>query len=189
MKNLNRIIAARKKVKGFSLVELGIVLAVLVLITAIVIGGLNLSGARAKTAIKQLDGISNALLVFQSSTGCFPQNIRALSQRTDAATTFCNKSVVNSWEGPYMDKSNYSAANVLVLDSIEEGITAALVGKTVGTETHLVIRMNNVTTELGQSIRDRGNGSTTDDPNRYTYNAPAGAATTATVDLFVRRLS
>ncbi|AVZ80132.1 type II secretion system protein GspG [Zoogloeaceae bacteirum Par-f-2] len=88
----------RKRMHGFTLVELLVVLAILTLLVGLVgprvLG--QLGGAKSKTAAVQIADLSKALELFKLDVGRFPSNQEGLEALVSRPAT------ANGWNGPYL---------------------------------------------------------------------------------------
>lgn len=92
---------ARRKHKGFTLVELLVVLAILALLAGLVGPRVlnQLGGAKSKTAGIQIRDFEQALEMYSLDVGRYPTNEEGL----DALVS--QPSGVTGWNGPYLKKS------------------------------------------------------------------------------------
>ena len=89
---------ARNQQRGFTLVELLLVLVILALIGGLVLPGIigKAEGAKVKAASSQIDRISMAVESFYLDTGIKPDSLGDLVDEPGDA---------NGWNGPYIKKS------------------------------------------------------------------------------------
>lgn len=96
-----------RKRRGFTLVELMVVLAILVLLVAMV--GPRLLGtqkkADVKATIQQVENLANCLNLYAVDNRTFPtseEGLKALLEQPTESTTVTTQST-NRWDGPYLD--------------------------------------------------------------------------------------
>ncbi len=100
----------RKSRKGFTLVELLVVIVVLAVLAAIVLPKFVGAGTRSKeSALKSdLKLIRNAITLFYNDTGAYPASLAALAATTAPASGLApdgTTKAINAadWHGPYLD--------------------------------------------------------------------------------------
>lgn len=95
----NRQAPERASARGFTLVELLLVLVILALIGSLVLPGIigKAEGAKAKAAKSQLDRLTMAVESYYLDTGRTPESLEALVEDTGDAS---------GWNGPYVKKSS-----------------------------------------------------------------------------------
>lgn len=91
-----------QKEKGFSLIELLVVLAIMALLIGLVGPKVmkQLSGAKADTAQLQIADLSAALDLYFIDNGEYPTSKDGLNALIEAPST------ASSWNGPYLKKKN-----------------------------------------------------------------------------------
>ena len=96
--------------RGFTLVELLIVIIIIAVLAAVVIPKFINSGARSREAALRADLqlYRNAIELFKNDTGAFPATLSALAATTAPATGLdsagASKAIINTdWKGPYVD--------------------------------------------------------------------------------------
>jgi general secretion pathway protein G len=89
----------KRSSRGFTLVELLLVLVILALIGGLVLPGINgkAEGAKVKAAGSQINRLSMAVESFYLDTGTTPDNLTELVGES---------SDVDGWNGPYVKKSS-----------------------------------------------------------------------------------
>jgi general secretion pathway protein G len=97
----------KKTIKGFTLIELIIVLVILGLLAGVVTSNYNPDSAKAKVLLTNNKEVADTLLRFRMDTGCYPKNMQALFDQTKTLSNtvayFCAKGAQqNSWRGPYI---------------------------------------------------------------------------------------
>jgi general secretion pathway protein G len=104
------MIAIRRSRKGFTLVELLVVIVVLAVLAAIVLPKFVGSATRSKEpALKSdLKLLRNAITLFNNDTGAYPATLAALAATTAPAAGFASdgssKSITaGDWHGPYLE--------------------------------------------------------------------------------------
>lgn len=98
-RNRMRMIAGRRSARGFTLVELLLVLVILALIGGLVLPGIigKAEGAKVKAAASQIDRLSMAVESFYLDTGATPDDLSELVGES---------SDVDGWNGPYVKTSS-----------------------------------------------------------------------------------
>jgi len=97
--NLNRRGPRRRAARGFTLVELLLVLVILALIGSLVLPGIigKAEGAKVKAAASQIDRLSMAVESYYLDTGKTPESLEQLVEGGGDAA---------GWNGPYVKKSS-----------------------------------------------------------------------------------
>lgn len=97
-RNRNQRRISRSAARGFTLVELLLVLIILALIGGLVLPNIigRAEGAKVKAASSQIDRLSMAVETYYMDTNAFPDT---LDQLVD------NNSGVSGWNGPYVKRS------------------------------------------------------------------------------------
>ena len=87
------------RLKGFTLIELIVVIALIAVIAAVVAPNLLSKAGEAnhKSAVVQLEKISNAVELYRLETGQYPQQLSDLVERPRD---------VERWNGPYIRKQS-----------------------------------------------------------------------------------
>ena len=98
-RTIRRQAPGRETSRGFTLVELLLVLVILALIGSLVLPGIigKAEGAKAKAAKSQIDRLSMAVESYYLDTGKTPDSLEALVEDTGDAA---------GWNGPYVKKSS-----------------------------------------------------------------------------------
>ena len=98
-RTIRRQVPGRGASRGFTLVELLLVLVILALIGSLVLPGIigKAEGAKAKAAKSQIDRLSMAVESYYLDTGRTPDSLEALIEETGDAS---------GWNGPYVKKSS-----------------------------------------------------------------------------------
>ena len=97
-KTLRRGGHARERVRGFTLVELLLVLIILALIGGLVLPNIigRAEGAKVRAASSQIDRLAMAVETYYMDTNAFPDTLDQLVE---------NSGGVGGWNGPYVKKS------------------------------------------------------------------------------------
>ena len=98
-RTIRRQAPGREAARGFTLVELLLVLVILALIGSLVLPGIigKAEGAKAKAAKSQIDRLSMAVESYYLDTGRTPDSLEALIEDNGDAA---------GWNGPYVKKSS-----------------------------------------------------------------------------------
>ncbi|MDR2990625.1 MAG: type II secretion system major pseudopilin GspG [Burkholderiaceae bacterium] len=91
-------VLARRAARGFTLIEILVVIAIIAMLAAIVGPAVmnKLGGAKSKTAAIQIADIDKALDLFKLDVGRYPTNVEGLQALVSAPPT------ANGWNGPYL---------------------------------------------------------------------------------------
>lgn len=93
-----RATLARRAARGFTLIEILVVIAIIAMLAAIVGPQVmsRLGGAKSKTAAIQIADIDKALDLFKLDVGRYPTNVEGLQALVAASPT------ASGWNGPYL---------------------------------------------------------------------------------------
>jgi general secretion pathway protein G len=95
---MKRKFRQRSKVRGFTLIEILVVIAIIAMLAAIVGPTVmnKLGGAKSKTAAIQIADLDKALDLFKLDVGRYPTNMEGLQALMTAPAA------ANGWNGPYL---------------------------------------------------------------------------------------
>lgn len=102
-----RFMEKARKGRGFTLVELLVVIVVLAVLAAIVLPKFMNSSQRSKESALRSDLklIRNAISMFQADTGKYPNSLADLAETDKTAVKVAGGAAVNAadWHGPYLE--------------------------------------------------------------------------------------
>lgn len=132
-----------KHKRGFTLVELLVVIVVLAVLAAIVLPKFMNSGNRSKESALRSDLklVRNAVSLFQADTGSYPNTLADLSEATVANVKVAGGTAVKTsdWHGPYLESvpTDPISGNALGYDSTTGKVTSSATGTSLdGTTTY-----------------------------------------------------
>jgi len=128
------IIERMKGKRGFTLVELLVVIVVLAVLAAIVLPKFMNSGNRSKESALKSDVklVRNAINLFQADTGNYPNGLADLSEATVGSVKVAGGAAVKAadWHGPYLESipTDPVSGNALTYDSATGKVTSSATG-------------------------------------------------------------
>jgi len=188
---VGREIAIKRRSGGFTLVELGIVVAVL-LVLAVGVGYFFGVGGQSRNAalLAFQRTVGEAALRMNANTNCIPRQVRGLfdNAANQAANTFCGVDVpAGNWKQPYMQPTDYNTDGNALVNSIMSGVVVSIQRETGGIGQRYFTRSTGVPNAQILELLQECNGSndTTVGFDRFRCRgAPgSGAATTGTFDM------
>jgi len=122
----NHIHRSRRQ-SGMTMIEVAVVMLILGILA---FGAFRLfksgtKSARAQALTMTFDQVGGALERFQAQTGCYPNRLDVLWDRAlaVAANNFCGLDLRPNWNEPFMKEQPMTAANDMMLDSVQSGAT------------------------------------------------------------------
>lgn len=104
--------------QGFTLLELVVAIVLLGVLASVTVFSFDGSRSRGQLLVTAMQGYADGLVRMKADTACFPARLSALVLRSDAATSLCQVSLVNQWNGPYVRDARTNASGQLLLDQI-----------------------------------------------------------------------
>ncbi len=114
--------------RGFSLVEMGVVLVVMAVIAAVFLESFSGNTSKAVRLLTDMTTISNSVKRAQSELGGIPSKLSILWNRSDAtaANMFNGILATNSWNGPYMERQATDASNLIKEPDVADSATISI---------------------------------------------------------------
>lgn len=168
---------------GFSLVEMGVVLGILVALTVIYMYTFNPDKSNGKVLFTTMTKVGSALVAMKQDTSCYPATTNALFVRTAAANSQCGIDLTSQWQGPYYPSASTDAAGNITLPKVSPAVTLTIgQGNNLngtGNTVQWFVQANNVPNEVIRFAVDACNGSNTNN-GKCIGNPGGGAAGTGT---------
>ena len=166
LKIANRTHAHRAhRQSGMTMIELAVVMMILAVLA---FGAFRLfkggtKSARAQSLMMSFDQVGGALERFQAETGCYPNRLDPLWDRTlaIAANNFCGLDLRPNWKEPYMKEQPMDAAGNMMLDAVQSGATLQITRAAGGLGTMWVLTATNIPNNIAQIA---GNSCNSTDP-------------------------
>jgi prepilin-type N-terminal cleavage/methylation domain-containing protein len=111
---------------GFTLIEILVALALITLLAVGISLAFDGSRSRAQTLLSNMSELGAANVRLKNDTGCYVSVPAALVDPTlaaSAANNYCNRSLANTWNGPYVAQFAADTANKVKLDKVADGVT------------------------------------------------------------------
>ncbi len=188
--------ASHRGQAGMTMIELAVVMLILGILA---FGAFRLfkggtKSARAQTLMMTFDQVGGALDRFQAQTGCYPNRLDVLWDRTlaIAANNFCGLDLRPNWTEPFMKEQPMGAANAMALDSVQSGSTLQITRAAGGIGTMWLLTAANIPNNIAQIAVNTCNGTdpTTVLPVAWTANLKClGVANGAELTNVVYRFS
>lgn len=138
----------RSQQGGFTLIEIIVALAIIVILGTVLLFHFNMSKAKGQALVTAMQGVGSAATRFNADTSCMPTNTGELFNSTLAGTNnYCGIDVANSWNGPYMEDRPLDANNNVLLTSIGPATSLKIVEGAFladGNTTQYAVEANNV---------------------------------------------
>lgn len=141
----------KKSQKGFTLVELLIVLAILGLFAAKLVADYRGDKAKAQTMLTNMGSLSDATIRMKFDTGCYPSNLNLLMSEDEAANganNTCGKDLTATWSGPYLNKTPVNADGTVKADEITGEAYYTFERELAGPKTYYSIKANGINMEV-----------------------------------------
>lgn len=157
-----------RRQSGFTMIEMAVVLIILAILSfgaqRLFKGGTI--SARANTLMTTFDQVGGALDRFAAETGCYPNRLDALWDRTlaVAANNFCGLDLRPNWREPYMKEQPMNAANppAMLLDAIQSGATLQVTRAAGGIGTMWLLTATSIPNNVAQIVVNTCNGTAPD---------------------------
>lgn len=159
MKSLK--LSQRMKQAGFTLVELLVVLALIVLLSSLYIFNDDSSKSKGKVMYSSMVEYSNAMVRAKTDVACHFNRVDALWLQASASTSSCGLDLRPQWQGPYTRPANVDATGNVVLANLGPTLTLSIRSAAGGSGTQWFVRASNVPNEFIQHALVACNGSAT----------------------------
>lgn len=182
---------ALRATRGFTLVELGIVVAVL-LVLAVGVGYFFSVGGQSRNAalLSFKRTVGDAALRMNANTNCIPRQVRGLFDNAVnlAANTWCGLDVpAGAWKQPYLQPTDYTTGGDAQINGIMPGVTVSIQREAGGIGQRYYTRATNVPNaqilELLQECNGSGDIAAGFDRFRCRGAPGSGASATGTFDM------
>ena len=138
----------RPQEEGFTLIEIIVALAILVILGTVLFFHFNMSKSKGQALVTAMQGIASAATRFNTDTSCMPTNTGELFNQNLAGTNnYCGIDVASSWNGPYMADRTLDANSNVLLTSIAPATSLKVVEGAFlndGNSTQYAVEANNV---------------------------------------------
>jgi prepilin-type N-terminal cleavage/methylation domain-containing protein len=175
--NLHRV--GRASERGFTLLEIMIVIVLLGVLAAVLIPKINLSKSKGSLLVTAMQDYGKALMNFKNDTSCYPTKLAALYDKTQADQSFCGIDLRDTWREPYIQKATFDSSGNIMIGQIVTSAFISILQTPNATGTAWVLRANGIPKDILDEAVKSCNG-TNSQVGRCT-SAPGGA--TGTLDM------
>ncbi len=160
-----------KRNKGFTLVELMVVMVVIGILGAVAIGFTNTDSSRGKGLYNHMVSTGEALLRIKNDVGCNINEFRPLFDRAEATAenSFCGINIGNRWQGPYTKPLPVNDDGNLLADRFAAEVVVTIVQD----GNRFLLEAAGVPTDVARNAVAECNSAdvATDPPTDFTGNA------------------
>jgi len=145
--------------KGFTLLEIVVVIVVMSLLAAVVVPKLNLGKSKGALLYASMQDTGKALMNFKNDTACYPTKLSALYDKTQANESFCGIDLRDTWRQPYMPKASFDASGNLQIAQLVTGAFISIHTQPNSTGTAWILRANGIPVDILKEAERSCNGS------------------------------
>ena len=124
----NRIKKSTDKQKGFTLMELAVVLGIIAVLASVIIGSFSGDSSKATKLLADMTTLSNSVNRAKMELGGIPSRLSVLWTRTDAVAgnMFNGIAATTTWGGPYVERQPVNATNNITVSSVADAASISI---------------------------------------------------------------
>jgi len=118
----------KTKQKGFTLMELAVVLGIIAVLASVIIGSFSGDSSKATKLLADMTTLSNSINRAKMELGGIPSRLSVLWTRTDATTgnMFNGIAATTTWGGPYIERQPVDASNNITVTTVADAATISI---------------------------------------------------------------
>lgn len=116
------------KQKGFTLMELAVVLGIIAVLASVIIGSFSGDSSKATKLLADMTTIGNSVNRAKMELGGIPSRLSVLWTRTDAVAgnMFNGIAATTTWGGPYIERQPVDASNNITVSTVADAATISI---------------------------------------------------------------
>ncbi|MCO4087442.1 MAG: prepilin-type N-terminal cleavage/methylation domain-containing protein [Limnohabitans sp.] len=116
------------KQKGFTLMELAVVLGIIAVLASVIIGSFSGDSSKATKLLADMTTIGNSVNRAKMELGGVPSRLSVLWNRTDAVAgnMFNGITATTTWGGPYVERQPVDASNNITVSTVADAATISI---------------------------------------------------------------
>ena len=114
--------------RGFSLMELAVVLGIIAVLASVMIGSFSGDSSKGTKLLADMTTLSNSVNRAKTELGGVPNRLSVLWDRTDATAgnMFNGITATTTWNGPYIERQPVNASNHITVSTIADAATISI---------------------------------------------------------------
>jgi prepilin-type N-terminal cleavage/methylation domain-containing protein len=126
--NVPRASKQAHKQKGFTLMELAVVLGVIAVLASVIIGSFSGDSSKATKLLADMTTLGNSVNRAKMELGGIPSRLSVLWTRNDAVAgnMFNGIAATTTWGGPYIERQPVDASNNITVSTVADAATISI---------------------------------------------------------------